>query len=442
MTRTTTALFSILLTSRAAFAACPTFGFNNIGGHASSTAVAADLLSGGAVTYIDFTRPARVPTSVDHVDFAFVSEDGLPFTVAFEVVTVSGTTYRIAAKSDPFVFTPPAGTFPGVKTYAVNIPQLSFPGGSLLGVTVMSQSPISKLGSTTSDLPGSYAYVAADPAVGRTFDRDELSLGDGARAIAAEAINSTRIAAPIATCVAPPSVQLIVPMVGDTAGIGAHYATDVTIMTNFAGQPSSVFAVLSVRDRISGAVIPHAIQNLPTRGVTPVGDLGDALQTRPFIGSLALVVQSYTGAGEYDARYVTAVARITGTTACGETDVTIPAVSCSGIGRVVKIPINVPPNHRMNVGIASAPMTSCGIYAEATSVDIAVDNGAFVTAPMPNGSTQLNDVTGRFSAIAPNKTTGLITIRVRDDAARIAAYASVIDNQSEAATVTLATIER
>jgi hypothetical protein len=109
---------------------------------------------------------------------------------------------------------------------------------------------------------------------------------------------------------------------------------------------------------------------------------------------------------------------------------------------VVKIPINVPPNHRMNVGIASAPLTSCGIYADATSVDIAVDNGAFVTVLMPNGSIQLDDVTGKLSTIAPNKTTGLITIRVRDDAARIAAYASVIDNQSEAASVTLATVER
>jgi hypothetical protein len=442
MTRTTIALFSILLTSRAAFGACPTFGFNNIGGHASSTAVAADSTSGNAVTYIDFTRPARVPTGVDHVDFAYVAEDGLPFTVAFEAVTVSGTTYRIAAKSDTFLFTPPAGTFPGVKTYAVNIPLLAFPAGSLLGVTVITQSPFSKLGATTSDVPGSYAYVALDPAASTTIDRDAMSLGDGARAIAVEAINSTRITAPIATCVAPPNVQLLVPMVGDTAGIGAHYSTDVTIMTNFAGQPSSVFGVLSVRDRISGAVSAHAIQNLPTRGVTPVGDLGDALQTRPFVGSLALVVQSYTGGGEYDARYVTAVARITGTTACGETDITIPAVSCGGTGRVVKIPINVPPNHRLNVGIASAPMTSCGIYADATSVDIAVDNGPFVTVAMPNGSIQLDDVTGKLSTIAPNKTTGLITIRVRDDAARIAAYASVIDNQSEAASVTLATVER
>jgi hypothetical protein len=442
MTRTTIALFSILFTSHAAFAACPTFGFNNIGGHASSTAVAADSISSNAVTYIDFTRPARVPTGVNHVDFAYVAEDGLPFTVAFEAVTVSGTTYRIAAKSDPISFTPPAGTFPGVTTYRVNIPQLAFPAGSLLGVTVATQSPINKLGTTTSDVPGSYAYIAADPAIGATIDRDAMSLGDAARAIAVEAINSTRITAPIATCVAPPNVQLLVPMAGDTAGVGAHYLTDVTIMTSFAGQPGFVFGVLSVRDRISGAVISHAIQNIPTRGVTQVGDLGDALQARPFIGSLALVVQSYTGAGEYDASYVTAVARITGTTACGETAVTIPAVSCSGTGRVLKIPINVPPNHRMNVGIASAPMTSCGIYADATSVDVAVDNGAFMTVPIANGSIQLDDVTGKLSTIAPNKTTGLITIRVRDDAARIAAYGSVIDNQSEAASVTLATVER
>jgi hypothetical protein len=442
MTRISIALFSILLASHAAFAACPTFGYNNIGGHASSTAVAADSISGSAVTYIDFTRPARVPTGVNHVDFAYVAEDGLPFTVAFEAVTVSGTTYRIAAKSDPITFTPPAGTFPGVTTYGVNIPFLTFPAGSLLGVTVVTQSPFSKLGTTTSDVPGSYAYFAADLAAGTTIDRDATSLGDGARVLAVEAINSTRITAPIATCVAPPDVQLLVPMTGDTAGVGAHYATDVTILTNFAGQPGSIFGTLSVRDRISGTTISHNIPNIPTRGVTPAGDLGDALQARPFVGPLAFAVQSYTGAGEYDARYVTVVARITGTTACGETDITIPAVSCSGTGRVVKIPINVPPNHRMNVGIASAPLTSCGIYADATSVDIAVDNGAFVTVLMPNGSIQLDDVTGKLSTIAPNKTTGLITIRVRDDAARIAAYASVIDNQSEAASVTLATVER
>jgi hypothetical protein len=114
----------------------------------------------------------------------------------------------------------------------------------------------------------------------------------------------------------------------------------------------------------------------------------------------------------------------------------LKAVGCHGIGRRFLVPFHVTPNHRLNIGIASAQIASCGVSAPAKAVTIRVLQpipGSIVTVPMPGESTQLNNVTSPGSVVpdAIGLTDGIFEVRVADEASRILVYTVLQDNVSQ-----------
>lgn len=437
------ALTVILCISAPLSAGCPTPANRAIGGRATLAAFPADYTSATTLTYIDFTRPATDYTgSPNEVTFAYYSDDASPFQVSFSVIAARGTSYTVVAKTPPQTFTPapgvpsvgPIGTAPPqAALYTAMISGLQFAPGNFLGISVTSATPYDHLMATTSDLPGGYAFVAGDLATGDSIDRDS-ALKVTTATIAAEAAYTLPPPPGAGSCPAPPATQLIIPAVGDVNG-AVHYTTDLTLHSVVGGAAVQ----FTLKDRVSGSVNNF----LPAIGPSGVEHLtGLPGVPPPYFGPLILTISTDDGNGAYDAKFLSATARIVATTASGQIGSSLQGVGCDGIGRRITIPFHVEAGQRLNVGVASAQLISCGVANPAKAVLVSVGHEAPVLMDMSAESLQWNNVTGPNSPIAAARglNDGVITLRVVDEAARITGYASVIDNQSQDATIVRATV--
>ena len=168
-----------------------------------------------------------------------------------------------------------------------------------------------------------------------------------------------------------------------------------------------------------------------------------------YVGSMTLSVPGYNGKYKNNDTLrlsddAIATARITARIPLGETGSSINGVSCERIGHVIAVPFHVTANHRVNIGIASAQLNSCGIFKPATSVVARVNDGASVLVAMPAETFQLDNITGPNTPLtdAIGLTDGVVYITVTDEASRIVAYSSLLDNTSQSATLTYGTVVR
>jgi hypothetical protein len=369
--------------------------------------------------------------SVTQVVFSYNSPSA--FSVRFLVVRPEGTNYRVVDRSAQLPFTPPAS---GMNVYSANLAApLAFQLGDVLGVTSYGSGSI---GLGIAERAGALSTFAGELATGSVTGRDSRTLLFGENSIAAEVSASIN-------CSDAPAPSILLPVVGDVVG-AAHFVTDVDYLMAFACCGGVWPSTFTLKDRLGnpGAVrevtvtVPsamhvafHADSLATTLGISP-----------PFFGPLIIAIPDLNGTAGRGDKEMTASARITAATAScsnGETGSSLPAVGCGGIGRRLRIPFKVPPNHRLNLGIVSAQLTGCGVRNPAVSVTVNYA-GSDTVISMPGESTQIGDITGAASPIvsARGATQGYFTIRVADEASRIAAYLSLLDNVSQDSTVTLA----
>ncbi|MGZ4809905.1 MAG: hypothetical protein ACXV7D_11325, partial [Thermoanaerobaculia bacterium] len=229
-----------------------------------------------------------------------------------------------------------------------------------------------------------------------------------------------------------PAPELLLPVVGDITG-RAHYSTDVSLFT-----PNASIANWTIRDRTRDGNAPTVISGTST----PTGSI-TALPAA-YLGSMTISAAGAEARGSRFSDQASATARITASTPLGETGSSIAGVSCERIGHTIAVPFHVTPGHRVNIGIASAQLNSCGIFRPATAVTVRVNDGAPVSVAMPAESIQLDDITGDISPLPAAKrlTDGIVYVSVTDEGSRIVAYSSLLDNVSQSATLTIGLVDR
>ncbi len=393
-------------------------------------------------TFIDVGRPAVMATSATQgsIDYTFLNTN--PVTVKFASVYVSGNSYVVRNSSVGYQMT---GQLHATELHQFPLsPSVVFQPGDLLAVILSSSDPNNSGGiAGFADNPNGIVVAAGDVTAGPV----QSTFADPGVAFAANVTG-------IGSCNEFPAPEVFFPAVGDVTGL-AHYTTDVRILTLLSGaitQPGTdVRMQWTLRDRTQGAVAVSqgsAVASKVTRTGATLGAISGIAP--PYLGTLTVAFPDYYSL--YDARRppaailgrVAANARIAANTASGESASTVPAVSCNQIGHQVAVAFHVPANHRLNVGIASAQLNSCGIFKPATLVHVNVNGGTDVPIPMPGESIQLNDVTGSNSVLPDAKglTDGVIYVTVDDEASRIVAYTSVLDNGSQSSNITLGLVTR
>ena len=402
--------------------------------------------STGRMTVIDVSRPALTRYAAPSVLFEYVFPDTRPIQIQFAAVQVdNGQTYRIIDQEPTYQISPSTGVPAGnaeVRQIAFEHP-LVFDSGQMLATIVRAASGTQ---------PGLVFYNSSSPQgvlvggvdLGQAGSATLSNFTSVPRGAAAAVVQGT------IDCAAIPAPELFIPVVGDTQGL-AHYSTDVSLYAgrSFAG-PLTVN--WTVRDRtrnpnsttlITGSASTVSMSN----STDSVGTLSGLPPS--YLGSMTLTFPGYNG------RYKTndtvrlsddaiATARITARIPLGETGSSINGVSCERIGHTIAVPFHVTANHRVNVGIASGQLNSCGIFKPSTAVVARVNTGQDVIIAMPAETIQLDNITGANSPLADaiGLTDGVVYITVTDEASRIVAYASLLDNTSQSATLTYGTVVR
>jgi hypothetical protein len=238
------------------------------------------------------------------------------------------------------------------------------------------------------------------------------------------------VAAQGTACGVVPAAEVFLPVVGDVNG-RAHYSTDVSLFA-----PAATSVSWTIRDRTSDA-------NAATR-ISGSGPANGTLAGLPpsYLGSMTISVPGARRGRATDD--VNATARIVARIDVGETGSSIGAVSCDRIGHSIAVPFHVVAGHRVNIGVASAQLNSCGVFKPSTAVAVRVNDGASVTIAMPAETIQLDDITGASSPLSDARglTDGVVYLTVTDEASRIVAYASLLDNASQSATLTIGNVIR
>ena len=411
---------------------CPFIVEERFGGRSGGALGSIGGFFHGAETVFDLSRPAREAIDVSRVEFSYPSS-ATSFSIRFVAVRPSGSRYSVVAQT---ATVPIAGSSAALYSVAV-APPLHFEAGDLLGaVTTVTAS--SAPGYSLADNPGGFAIVSSALGVGDSVDRDSfVNTVDSSVTISMEAIGRV-------VCSAIPPFEQIVP-VGDLVGGGnTHYRSNLDVFflgVGFAG-PFAMDATLRDRLTTPGAVhvfsatLPGTQVNEPFHGDS-ISDLFGV--PPPFFGTLAIdfpFTQEFTQNWENNAAVSSTISAATAACSGGGTGSTLKAVGCHGIGRRFLVPFHVTANHRLNIGIASAQLASCGVSAPAKAVTIRVLQpipGALVNVPMPGESTQLNDVTSPGSLVpdAIGLTDGIFEVRVADEASRILVYTVFQDNTSQ-----------
>jgi hypothetical protein len=388
---------------------------------------------GGAKTVVDLSRPAREAIDVSRIDFSYPSIAASSFSIRFVVVRPAGTQYTVIAQSADLPFsTSSSGIF------SASLPQpLHFEAGDLLG-SVTTGISTADLGYSLAENPGGFAVVAAAVGVGSSFDR--LSFAnevDSSVAVSMEAFGAI-------PCAKVPPLEVIVP-VGDVVGGGdTHYRSNLDVFMNAIDFSGNLEIGATLRDRVATPGSVHVVTATSTAAIVNEPFHSDSIAeflgaTPPFFGTLAVAfpfTQGFTQNWENNAAVSSTISAATSACSGGGTGSTLKAVGCRGIGRRFLVPFHVSPNHRLNIGIASAQLASCGVTVPAKSITIRVLQpipGSLVTVPMPGESTQLNNVTSPGSPVADaiGLTDGIFEIRVADEASRILVYTVFQDNTSQ-----------
>ena len=388
---------------------------------------------GGVKTVIDLSRPAREAIDVSRIDFSYPSIAASSFSIRFVAVRPAGAQYTVVAQSADLAFsTSSSGLF------TADLPQpLHFEAGDLLG-SVTTGTSTADLAYSLAENPGGFAVIAAAVGVGASFDR--LSFAnkvDSSVAVSMEAIGAI-------ACAKVPPLEVIVPA-GDVVGGGnTHYRSNLDLLMNAVNFTGSLEIDATLRDRVSTPGSVHVVTATSTAAIVNEPFHSDSIAeflgvTPPFFGTLAIsfpFTQEFTQSWENNAAVSSTISAATSTCSGGGTGSTLKAVGCHGIGRRFLVPFHVPPNHRLNIGIASAQLASCGVTTPAKAVTIRLLQpipGALVSVPMPGESTQLNNVTSPGSPVpdAIGLTDGVFEVRVADEASRILVYTVFQDNTSQ-----------
>jgi len=393
----------------------------------------------GIMTVIDVSRPAMTRYATPSLLFEYVFPDARPVQIFFAAVRASGQTYRIVDQEPTFQIAASVGTGPGraeVRQIVFDHP-LVFDSGDLLATVVRP---------ATGTAPGLVFFNSASPQ-GVLVGNIDLAQAGSAQLSQLASVRSGAAAVVVQgtiECAAIPAPELFIPVVGDIQGL-AHYSTDVSLFTGpgFAGP---VTINWTVRDRTLNPNAPTSITGTAatTNSVGTITGLPAS-----YLGSMTLSFPGYNGQYKTNDTIrlsddAMATARITARIPLGETGSSINGVSCERIGHTIAMPFHVTENHRVNVGVASAQLNSCGIYAPATLVTVRVNNGASVTIPLPAETVQLDNITGPNSLLpdAIGLTDGVVYFTVTDEASRIVAYSSLLDNASQSATLTYGMVIR
>ena len=373
--------------------------------------------------YVDFAHPATATISATRADVSIVGAN--PFIVQFLAVRPSGTTYTILAKSGSFAVNPPGSLIPStVITQSLELnPPLTFSRGDVLGV--ISSAPLAV---TYADRPGGYEVYSVSTFNANVGDALSQRLGFVDRYTIAAAVQGQ------VACAQVPPAELLLPAVGDVIGV-AHFVTRLDAAVHFPGIVTQPSVIVILLDRLSNPDSAHILGgafNFDGSGSFHADSIATSLGiSPPFFGPMILQFPATSQEGRGGKTiFATASATIVAPNACngGETGSVIQAVGCSGIGRAIELHFHVPPDHRANLGIVSAHLESCGVAVPATAVTV---NGSLVQ--MPAQSIQLNNITALDSPL-PSLAAAIdavVTIEVTDNASRIAAYLSVLDNRSQ-----------
>lgn len=386
----------------------------------------------GAQTVFDLSRPARQAIDVSRLEFSYFSV-GTTFSIRFVAVRASGTRYSVVAQSANLPI-----TVSSANLYVVDLAQpLHFEAGDMLGAETNATAADAP-GYSLADNPGGFAIVPAALAVGSSVDRDSfVNTLDSSLVLSIEAVGRV-------DCATIPPFEVIVP-VGDVVGGGnTHYRSNFDVFLRGVGFGGPFEITETLRDRLAtpGSVRSVSVTstdfgiNVPRHEDSVAELLGTPT---PFFGTLAIAfpfTSGYTRNWENDATVSSTISAETAACSGGGTGSTLKAVGCHGIGRAFLVPFHVPPGHRLNIGIASAQLASCGVTVPAKVVTIRVLQpiaGAVVTVPMPGESTQLNSVTSPGSPLpdAVGLTDGIFEVRVADEASRILVYTVLQDNVSQ-----------
>lgn len=414
----------------------------------SDAGVTGGLFNGNPATFIDLNRPAVAHVVVDTVSFEYLFQHN-QLTVQFASFTPSGRKYVVRNATAPMTITafglPFNVSYPEVHQVPLN-PPLVFEPGDVLGMS------ITPAADETPELP----ILRGEGSAGTL-----VTSGDAIKSGSADLTTPTvfpegrsimgAFAGGVVGCSKLPDPQLIVPVTGDVTG-RVHYTTDVSIYLSPAiPAAASIPVQWSVRDRLSNPGAPTIFGG--TVNATPV-KFRDSFATVTglppnYLGPMTLTVSN---AGPmYTANPIVrfsddavATARIAAQGPQGDTGSSVPAVSCDRVGHVIAIPFHRTANQRVNIGVASAQLASCGVFQPAKAFFVEVNDGSDLTIAMPAESIQLDDITGEASPLPEAKglTDGVVRVAVTDEAARIVAYASVIDNTTQAGTITVGRVER
>jgi len=403
----------------------------NFGGLSGSSVASADPFIEFPETFIAGSRPATARLAVSEVDLRMLTTSATPFTVRFVAFRPSEANY--IARNVSAVLSLSA-TPPGQVVAATINPPLQFEPGDVLGVTFYSASGG---GPTVVNTPARSGFLIfhGDAPAGTQFGRDSATRYVSSFVLAVEAVSN-------APCEQLPYPEILVPVVGDVVG-AAHFVTDLVAQFAPSQFGGPVTLHLTLHDRMGGSPrIATATVNGAVGAAYHPASLATALNvTPPYFGPLTIAFLDGPG---FLTNAVYASARITapGTCGGGETGSAVDGVGCDRIGREIAIPFHVPAGHRLNVGIASAEMNSCGIFVPATSAEVWVNGGPHVIVPMPGESTQINDITGAGASPyrSAGVTDGIVVVRVTDEATRIVAYSSLADNASQDSAIALGSV--
>jgi len=379
----------------------------------------------GTVTIVDMTKLSTnlFPAPVGYIRYVFPDERAV--NIEFASVHVRGTTYRINDYFGGFSIGPtpgiPFGT-PELRAFTFHHP-LVFDRGDAFALIIRPAAG-TKAGIVFNDSSLPAGVLAGNIDLGNLGSVDASQL-QPIRGVAMAAFARGH------ACGDVPAPELLLPVVGDVNG-RAHYSTDVSLFA-----PAATSVNWTIRDRTRDPNAPTMI----TGTSSPPGTISGL--PAPYLGSMTISVPGATAKGSRFSDAVAATARITARIPLGETGSSIGAVSCERIGHAIAIPFHVTPGHRVNVGIASAQLNSCGIFRPATAVTARVNDGAPVTIAMPAESIQLDDITGESSPLpaASGLTDGVVYISVTDEGSRIVAYSSLLDNTSQSATLTIGAVD-
>lgn len=411
---------------------CDIFAEARFGGRSGGALGSIGGFFQGAETVFDLSRPAREAIDVSRVEFSYPSS-GASFSIRFVAVRPSGSRYTVVAQTANL---PIAGSTAGLYSVDLASP-LHFEAGDLLGAVTTATASAAP-GYSLADNPGGFAIVSSALGVGSSVDRDSfVNTVNSTVTLSMEAIGRV-------LCSAIPPFEEIVP-VGDLVGGGnTHYQSNLDLFVNAVGFGGALPLNATLRDRIATPGGVRVVSAAPDGAVVNEPFHSDSISDLlgvppPFFGTLAIAfpfTQEFTQNWENNATVSSTISAATAACSGGGAGSTLKAVGCHGIGRRFLVPFHVTPNHRLNIGIASAQIASCGVSAPAKAVTIRVLQpipGSIVTVPMPGESTQLNNVTSPGSVVpdAIGLTDGIFEVRVADEASRILVYTVLQDNVSQ-----------